>query len=806
MRFGLLLAMLAAPLHSQSAGNELFEKKIRPVLANNCYGCHSSKMKTPMGGLVLDSKAGTAKIVTPGNPGSSTLIRAISYKDLHLKMPPTGPLPDAVVADFKEWIAAGAPDPRVDAVAPASTARVIDYAQGRKWWSFQPVHELPAPQVSDAKWTRSKIDSFVLAKLEANKLKPSPEADPRTLMRRVYLDLTGLKPTYEEVESYANDPAQDRYEKLVDRLLASPQYGERWARYWMDVMRYAEDNGSGGSYLYAWRYRDWLIESLNKDLPYNQFVQLQLAADQVPGTKREDLRALGFLGTSPVEHKELKLAKDLIETLMLDEWDERIDVVSRGMLGLTVACARCHDHKFDPITAKDYYAMAGVFASTSAAARPLANLDPEVEKRFLWARQRYGDLSFGIRTLTGEKYVKQENSSAQVKQFRAELAPVKAELEDLAKNYPVLADGINKLLNPPKEPKAAAAAAAAAGGGGRNRPVEDVTAPYMNAIYDAGLWLDGSNPDITMMDFKPGQARDLPVYARGNGAAPGTEIIPRRFLGVLAKDPNEKYTHGSGRFDLAEKIVTDAAPLAARVIVNRVWGWHFDKHLVATPSDFGDRGERPTHPELLDDLAARFIANGWSLKWLHREILLSSTYRQSSKPRTDGEEIDAANQLLWRMNPRRLDIEAYRDSMLEAAGLLKTDVGGPSVDIEGAGPNANRRTVYAKISRSRTNDLLRNYDFPIPMQHSPTRVLTITPLQQLFVMNSPFVEQAAAAMAKAVETETDNAAKVRALYRKALTRNPTGAELDAALTYLNTAPLARFAQVLLASNEEIFWP
>jgi hypothetical protein len=802
MRFGLLLAMLAAPLHSQSAGNELFEKKIRPVLANNCYGCHSSKMKTPMGGLVLDTKAGTAKIVTPGNPGSSTLIRAISYKDLHLKMPPTGPLPDAVVADFKEWIAAGAPDPRVDAVAPASTARVIDYAQGRKWWSFQPVHELPGPQVSDAKWTRSKIDSFVLAKLEANKLKPSPEADPRTLMRRVYLDLTGLKPTYEEVESYANDPAPDRYEKLVDRLLASPQYGERWARYWMDVMRYAEDNGSGGMYLYAWRYRDWLIESLNKDLPYNQFVQLQLAADQMPGTKREDLRALGFLGASPVEHKELKLAKDLIETLMLDEWDERIDVVSRGMLGLTVACARCHDHKFDPITAKDYYAMAGVFASTSAAARPLANLDPEVEKRLLWARQRYGDLSFGIRTLTGEKYVKQENSSEKVKQFRAELAPVKAELEDLAKNYPMLADGINKLLNPPKEPKTAAAA----GGGGRNRPVEDVTAPYMNAIYDAGLWLDGSNPDITMMDFKPGQARDLPVYARGNGAAPGTEIIPRRFLGVLAKDPNEKYTHGSGRIDLAEKIVTDAAPLAARVIVNRVWGWHFDKHLVATPSDFGDRGERPTHPELLDDLAARFIANGWSLKWLHREILLSSTYRQSSKPRTDGEEIDAANQLLWRMNPRRLDIEAYRDSMLEAAGLLKTDVGGPSVDIEGAGPNANRRTVYAKISRSRTNDLLRNYDFPIPMQHSPTRVLTITPLQQLFVMNSPFVEQAAVAMAKAVETETDNAAKVRALYRKALTRNPTGAELDAALTYLNSAPLARFAQVLLASNEEIFWP
>jgi hypothetical protein len=802
MRLGLLLLpLLATQLHAQSAGNELFEKKIRPVLAANCYGCHSSKMKTPMAGLALDTKAGTAKVVIPGNPATSPLFHAITYKDLRLKMPPMGPLSESVVADFKEWIASGAPDPRIDAGSPATAARTIDYDQGRKFWSFQPVSELPAPAVKDTKWGHSKIDSFILSKLEAKSLKPSPEADPRTLVRRVYVDLTGLKPTYDEVEAYAADPAPDRYEKLVDRLLASPHYGERVARYWMDLMRYAEDSGSGGQYPYAYRYRDWLIESLNKDLPYNQFLKLQLAADQVPDAKREDLRALGFLGTSPVEHKEMKLSKDLIQTLFLDEWDERIDVVTRGMLGLTVACARCHDHKFDPITSKDYYGLAGVFASTMAVARPLANIDPEVEKRFLWARQRFGDLKFGINTLSGEKYNKQALSPAGIATFKAEMESVKAELDQLAKDHPELADNINALVNPPKPP------AAGAGGGGRRAPSGDEgKAPYVNALYDAGIWLDGSNPDITMLVVKPGQPRDLPIYARGNGAAPGEEIVPRKFLTVLSKNPNEIFEHGSGRIDLADKIITDAAPLAARVIVNRVWGWHFDKYLVATPSDFGDRGEPPTHPELLNDLAARFIANGWSLKWLNREILLSAAYRQSSKPRPDAEEIDGANTLVWRMNPRRLDIEAYRDSMLEAAGLLKPDIGGPSVDIEMTTANANRRTVYARISRSRSNDLLRNYDFPIPMQHSPTRVLTVTPLQQMFVMNSPFIEQTAAAMAKSVDQEADNSAKVKALYRKALTRNPTGAELDAALTYLNSAPLARFAQVLLASNEEIFWP
>jgi Protein of unknown function (DUF1553) len=295
----------------------------------------------------------------------------------------------------------------------------------------------------------------------------------------------------------------------------------------------------------------------------------------------------------------------------------------------------------------------------------------------------------------------------------------------------------------------------------------------------------------------------LPVFARGNSTSPG-EIVPRRFLTVLSRNQDNLFKSGSGRLELAEKILTDAAPLSARVIVNRVWGWHFGKHLVGTPSDFGDRGERPSHPELLDDLAARFIANGWSLKWLHREIMLSAAYRQSSRPRPDAEEIDATNRLLWRMNPRRLDAEAYRDSLLQAAGLLNLEMYGPSLDLD-VMDNA-RRTVYGRINRGRMSDILRLYDFPNPFQHSPTRNLTITPLQELFVLNSPFMKQLGGALAKSVEQEGDAAKRVRSLYRKILSRDPNPDEIKVGLDYLKSATVEQFAQVLLATNEEVFWP
>jgi hypothetical protein len=326
----------------------------------------------------------------------------------------------------------------------------------------------------------------------------------------------------------------------------------------------------------------------------------------------------------------------------------------------------------------------------------------------------------------------------------------------------------------------------------------------MNAVYDAALYVDGKDPFMTEMDYRPGEPRDLPLFKAGNVANPG-DIVPRHFPTVLAKSDDEsKFFQGSGRAELGDKIFSDAAPLSARVIVNRVWDWHFGKGLVGTASDFGTQGERPTHPELLDDLAARFIANGWSLKWLHREIMLSSAYRQSSAPRADAEQVDSTNKFLWRMNPRRLDIEAYRDSIMHASGTLSDKLYGVSIDFDDA--KNDRRTIYARISRGRLNTVLRLYDFPDPMQSSPGRDLTTTPLQQLFVMNSPFIQKQAETFAQSADSEPDNAAKIRKLFHTILLREPNPADIDRGMTYLSQATLAQYAQALLSVNEVIFWP
>jgi hypothetical protein len=349
----------------------------------------------------------------------------------------------------------------------------------------------------------------------------------------------------------------------------------------------------------------------------------------------------------------------------------------------------------------------------------------------------------------------------------------------------------------------AATPGTAVGRPGRRGPTAS-DEPFMNSVYDAALYVDGKDPFMTEMDYRPGEARDLPLFKAGNVANPG-DIVPRHFPTVLAKSEEEsKFLQGSGRAELGDKIFSDAAPLAARVIVNRVWDWHFGKPLVGTPSDFGTQGDKPTHPELLDDLAARFIANGWSLKWLHREIMLSSAYRQSSAPREEAEQVDSTNKLVWRMNPRRLDIEAYRDSIMHASGTLSDKLYGPSIDFDDA--DNNRRTVYARISRGRLNTVLRLYDFPDPMQSSPGRDLTTTPLQQLFVMNSPFIQKQAEAFAHSVDQETDNPAKIRKLFETILLHDPSPKELDLGMTYLSQSTLAQYAQALLSLNEVIFWP
>jgi hypothetical protein len=801
-----------------------FESKIRPVLAAKCYACHSSKLKAPMGSLTLDTKAGVLQggasgaAIVPGKPNESLLLKALTYKDPHVQMPPSGKLADEVIEDFRQWIAAGAPDTRVATTTASAALKGMAVEEGRKWWAFQPLNQVPLPTVRDTAWAKTPIDKFILAKLEEKKIKPSPAADRRTLARRVYVNLVGYKPTYEEVEAFAEDKSPDAYEKLIDRLLASEQYGEHWGRHWMDVARFGEDNPTGEAtnpaYPFAWRYRDWIIEAVNKDIPYDRFVKLQLAADLMPDAPREDLRALGYLGAAPVYHKDLRLSTDVIGGFLTDDWDERVDSVSRGLLGLTVACARCHDHKFDPIPTKDYYGLVGVFASTLRAERPLFDVDPKVEQRYAWLQNRLFDLRYLANLLTNEASTVVD-SAPRVEKWKAEIESLKKESETLLADYPQLLKSLQKyFVEPPRrnpQPPAVAAAKPDAPVVAAVKPVQQQprrrgpitsTEPFTNAVFEASQYVDGSDPQVTTIQYKPGEPRDVPLLRSGNVANPG-EIVPRHFPTVLAKsDP--QFKNGSGRLELAERIFTDSAPLAARIMVNRIWGWHFGKPLVGTPSDFGVQGEKPTHPELLDYLASRFIAQGWSLKKLNRDIMLTAAYQQSSRPRTDAAAIDVTNSLVWRMNPRRLDVEAYRDTLLRMSGRLNLKMYGPSEDLQGA--QNLRRTVYGRVSRSRTNTLLKTYDFPDPMQTAGVRDLTINPLQQLFVMNSSFMHDAAVELAKSVEPEPDVKAKVNALFRKALGRDPSANELDLALSYLAKGTIEQYAQVLLSANEEIFWP
>jgi hypothetical protein len=802
-RISWLALATVSGLWAQKLDPAFFEAKIRPVLASQCYACHAAKLKAPMGGLVLDTKAGLAAggvngpVIVPGKPAESRLLIALRYTDPHLQMPPSGKLAESVAADFAAWIAAGAEDPRTAPAGGEKTAALkgMSLDEGRKWWAFQPIARLTPPPVKNRSWARGRIDEYVLAKLEAAGFTPSAPADRRTLVRRAYLDLVGYKPTYEEVEAFAADPAPDAWPKLIDKLQALPQYGERWGRHWMDVARYGEDNSTAEAtnqpYPYAWRYRDWIIEAINRDVPYDRFVKLQLAADLMPDASRADLRALGYLGAAPVYHKDQRLSADVIGGFLADDWDERIDAVTRGLLGMTVACARCHDHKFDPIPTKDYYGLAGVFASTARTERPLFDVEPTVEARYLWVQRRLIDLRYSANLLTGEASTV-VGSEQRVAKWQAEIETLKQEMLGLQAKYPVLVKSVERYWTPP----------APRPDGPRRRSGFASTEPFTNAVYDAAQYIDGSDAHYTFLVYKPGEARDVPVFRNGNVATPG-EIVPRHFLSVLSQGEN-KFGRGSGRLELAEKIFSDGAPLAARVIVNRVWGWHFGRPLAATASDFGVQGEAPTHPELLTHLAAEFVAHGWSLKWLNREIMTSAAYQQANRPRPDMMKADPTNTLVWRMAPRRMDIESYRDTLLRATGRLDHTLYGPSLDVEAA--DNVRRTVYGRVSRNRLSPLLKHYDFPDPMQSSGGRDLTTTSLQQLFVLNSQFLQDSAAAIAKLVRDVPTEPRRLRELYRRLLARDPSPEELTLATRFLAQGTLEEYAQVLLSTNEEILWP
>ncbi len=504
-------------------------------------------------------------------------------------------------------------------------------------WSFQPLRRSNPPAVKNATWPRNRIDQFILARLEAAGLQPAPRADARTLLRRLSFDLTGLPPAIGEVE--AADP--QAMERAIDCFLESPHYGERWARHWLDLARYTDQTPDWlDSTKFSHLYRDWVVQAFNEDMPYDRFVVRQLATDFLPECGPKDLHALGFLGLSPTYFKELQLPPEIIRTTVADEWEEHVDAVGRTFLGLTLACARCHDHKSDPVTMQDYYALAGVFASIKLAERPTMSAE-------LWAP---------------------------VAKARAEIAAMQKQIAELKK----------------KKPKDMAAQVA-----GMEKKIAVIqtstphfNVPMANAVEEAALYVvDADNRKGTKLDYKMGAARDLELQRRGNPNDTG-ELIPRRFLSAFPTKSGQprQFVNGSGRLDLAHALIEEAQPLTARVIVNRVWKHHFGRGLVDTPSEFGNLGDKPSHPELLDDLAARFIERGWSLKWLHREILNSATWQQSSLAPAS-ERLDPDNRLFARLPRRRLDWESWRDAILSATGSLDLRLGGPALAISDHGPH-----------------------------------------------------------------------------------------------------------------------
>ncbi|MCE9605239.1 MAG: PSD1 and planctomycete cytochrome C domain-containing protein [Planctomycetia bacterium] len=748
------------------------------MLTEHCYACHSRGVKKQEAGLSLDTRAGilaggdNGPIIKTDKPEESPLLEAVRY-DGDTQMPPDGKLEPKEIALLEEWVRRGAPLP-ADGSATV-TKQGIDFAAGRKFWSFQPLRKTAPPQLRDASRARGPIDVFMLGALEQRGLEPTAQADARTLIRRATFDLVGLPPTPEETEQFVQETAREpadakspsAYDKLIDRLLASPHYGERWGRYWLDLSRYADANKTSLEVRdRAWLYRDWIVGALNRDVPYDEFVVRQLAGDQLPGNQPADLAALGFLGVSPEYFKELKLSPTVIKSIVADEWEERIDALGRTFLGLSVACARCHDHKFDPIGADDYYALAGILASTRLMDRWIV---PDAEAVVVQKAR--------------EEVLKLE---AQIKPLKAMKMP---SVEDKAK--------IAELESRIKEIE-------------RGTPRYDSAMAHV--VDDAALFVEPNGPDNTKLVYKPNEAIDLPLQIRGNPMKPG-HVVPRRFLTVLSSETPQPFRRGSGRLDLAQAIVGQAAPLSGRVIVNRVWAHHFGRGLVDTLSDFGTQGERPSHPELLDDLTLRFIENGWSLKWLHREIMKSAAYRQASTYDPKKFAADPDNRLLWRMNRQRLDIEAWRDSVLASCGNLDRTLGGPSVALTSL--DNHRRTMYGKIDRSDVDDMLRLFDFPDTGSHAPSRIPTTTALQQLFVLNSPFIVSQAATLAKrlAAESPQDAPAIVRRAYRLLFARLPSDNELRLGIDFLTTGDSGKklspetvqeYAQALLGSNEFSF--
>ncbi len=940
---------LSATAQSQPDGVAFFEKKIRPLLAEHCYECHSVEKKTK-GGLALDSREGWQKggdsgmTLVPGDVEASLLIKAVRYKDKQFQMPPKRKLSDSQIADFEAWVKMGAPDPRTGGAVAAK--KEISIAEGRKHWAYQLPKKPALPPAKDAAWPRSDADRFLLAKLEEKNLRPAPDADPVTLVRRLYFDLIGLPPTPEQIDAFVRDHQsaignrQSAITKLVDSLLVSPHFGERWGRHWLDVVRYAESVTLRGFVMKeAWRYRDYVIASFNADKPYDRFLREQVAGDLHPHQnvpqRQQQLVATTFLtlGNTNFEEQEKK-------QLDMDVVDEQLDTIGKAFLGQTIGCARCHDHKFDPIPTRDYYALAGILKSSKTlehsnvskwlefplpmppgedkeftandkaiaqlqakikAAKESANVavakqatlpsgaldakvlagvlvdDEQAKKVGMWTGSR------STKTFIGEGYLHDLNEGKGSKTITFQPESLKAGKYDVrlayspgrgrSQNTPVTvfnADGektirVDQSVEPPIEGRFVSlgqfrfeqngAGFVIVGTEGTKGhvtadavqflPVEMLAeaATATTATTDAGKKA-AAKPDASelvrkleaelkkleaagskrpmFMSVKEENPADTQIHVRGSVQNLGAKV-PRGFLQVANHGPAPKIPEKeSGRRELGDWLASRDNPLTARVFVNRAWTWLFGTGLVRSPDNFGTTGDAPTHPELLDHLAVRFMDEGWSVKKLVREMVLSRAYQQASvglagPQLAAGLAADPENKLLWHANRRKLDAESIRDTVLQISGQLDLAQGGPLLK---AGTSADynykhtdtRRSVYSPVLRNSLPELFEAFDFADPSLVVGKRSDSTVAPQALFMMNHPWVmEQSQSAAQKLLAGKlADDRERVAHAYRLVLGRPPTDGEVTLALKFLPVESAAsesakraeawgRFYQALFAS-------
>ena len=854
-----LALLCAASAWGADSPAEFFELKVRPVLAKNCFSCHT---QSKMGGLEMASRESLLKggksgaAIVSGKPEESLLMKAVSFEHERLKMPPNGAkLADEEIASLREWIKNGAVWP--DAPSAAKSKEYVLRPEQKAYWAFQPVKMPQPPVVKKVAWPKTPVDRFILAKLEQNGITPNAPASPTALLRRVTYDLTGLPPTPQETDAFLADPSADAYRKVVDRLLASKRYGERWGRFWLDIARYSDDKLNSTMEEpapNAFRYRDWVVDSFNADMPYDTFVKAQLAADHMNDPKL--LPALGMYGLSP------------------EFQDDRVDVTTRGFLALTVACAQCHDHKFDPIPTKDYYSLLGIFNNSQYKEYPLAAKDvvstyevkkkraDDEEKSMKDFLQRQGDeLAFvlahrtkdyllaafgrgpkdgldptGLDSETLERWRKYVKRKEHDHPYLAKMVAAKDGdgLEKLAQEFESLALTVNREKKEIDEKNNITL-----GGSQKRGDLSQANLASLERdkyflwrdLYGAGgvmfygdkkidRFLSGEwKRHLDMMRAnletdKKAVPEKFPflhaladkeklnkqkIHVRGNAGTLGDEA-PAGFLTVLCDDNQPKpFSKGSGRLELAESIASKQNPLTARVMVNRLWQWHFGDGIVRTTSNFGVLGEKPSHPELLDYLAAKFMESGWSMKAMHREILLSAVYQQGNAENPVFAVKDPDNRLLWKFNRKRLDAEALRDSMLYVAGTLDEAPAGQAKPID---ETNHKRTLYGYISRKKLDNLLTLFDFPNPNQTSEQRVATNVPLQRLFLLNSPIMLNVVKEMVKRLEATPEHR-RIEETYRLLFSRAPKPAERQLGDSYVARGADAwpEYLQVLLSSNE-----